>query len=141
MREIVFRGKSSFDGRWIFGDLIHTTGATHDGVAIQYMDEEDGWMIEDIHETTVGEHTSFYDTNGQPIYEGDILKCHNKKFEHIPYVVGYRFGLFEIRPNDQMLGSTPIKYHLSVDCRSILKGWTIIGNIHDNPELLKGGQP
>ena len=142
MREIVFRGKTpekSYKGsRWIFGDLFRTSDAEYDGVAIQYYDEEDGWMTENVIESTVGEHTSFYDTNGKPIYEGDILKCGNKKFEHIPYVVGFRFGLFEIRPNDQLLGSTPMKYHLTIDCKSILKGWTIIGNLHDNPEMLKG---
>lgn len=140
MREITFRGKSFYDGRWIFGDLVRTSGATFDGVAIQFLDEEDGWMTEDVQEKTVGEHTSFYDTKGLPIYEGDILKCNNKRFEHIPYIVGYRFGLFEIRPKNQLLGSTPMKFHMTED-RSILKGWTIVGNIYDNPEMLKGDLP
>lgn len=143
MRQIVFRGRTpakSYKGsRWIFGDLFRTIGT--DGVGIQYWDEEDGWMTEDVHDSTVGEYTGFYDNNGQSIFEGDILKSRIKKFEHIPYIVGYRKGIFETRPNNQDLASMPLKYLLNDDDEgTTLKSWTIIGNIHDNPELLKGGE-
>ena len=137
MRTIKFRGWGIHVKRWIFGDLLT---ASEDGRAIQYYDEEDGWMCDNVNEKTVGQFTGFYDTNGQPIFEGDILKCRIKKFEHIPYVVGYRLGLFETRPNNQNLASSPLKYLLNDDDEgTALKSWTIIGNIHDNPELLEGG--
>lgn len=136
-REIKFRGWGIHVKRWIFGDLLT---ASEDGRAIQYYDEEDGWMCDNVNEKTIGQFTGFYDTNGQPIFEGDILKCRIKKFEHIPYVVGYRLGLFETRPNNQNLASSPLKYLLNDDDEgTALKSWTIIGNIHDNPELLEGG--
>ena len=137
-REIKFRGWGIHVKRWIFGDLLT---ASEDGRAIQYYDEEDGWMCDNVNEKTIGQFTGFYDTNGQPIFEGDILKCRIKKFGHIPYVVGYRLGLFETRPNNQNLASSPLKYLLNDDDEgTALKSWTVIGNIHDNPELLKGGE-
>ena len=144
-REIKFRGKDK-QGRWWKGDLRHTMmelGKPH--CRIVNVDKDDYDRLQEIwsdtiQEDTIGQFTGFYDTNGQPIYEGDILKCRIKTSEHIPYVVGYRLGLFETRPNNQDLASSPLKYLLNDDDEgTALKSWTVIGNIHDNPELMEGG--
>jgi uncharacterized phage protein (TIGR01671 family) len=151
MRVIKFRGKDLDTNEWVYGDLLRAIdydpdtrkGVFTKGYIIHEKgDENTNYVCRsvDIDPNTVGQFTGFFDTNGQPIFEGDILKSHIKKFEHIPYIVGYRLGLFETRPNNQDLASMPLKYLLNDnDEGSTLKSWTVIGNIYDNPELLKGG--
>jgi uncharacterized phage protein (TIGR01671 family) len=137
MRTIKFRGKSKLDGRWIFGDLFRTD---LDGdMAIQYYDEEDGWMNEDVYEKTIGQFTSLFDMNGKEIYEGDIVDCDyilydpwddkEEVLEPIRCVVGYEDWGFVLKEEENL-------YHYFSDVTNI----KFIGNIHDNPELLKGGE-
>jgi len=137
MRTIKFRGKSKLDGRWIFGDLYRTN---LDGdMAIQYYDEVDGWMTEDVYEKTVGQFTSLFDMNGKEIYEGDIVDCDyilydpwddkEEVLEPIRCVVGYEDWGFVLKEEENL-------YHYFSDVTNI----KFIGNIHDNPELLKGGE-
>ena len=147
MRTIKFRGKAIESNiGWIYGDLIQSPGIIP--VIQRFIrtikikgEKCERFSQDKVHPQTIGQFTGFYDTNGQPIFEGDILKCRIKKFGHIPYVVGYRLGVFETRPNNQDLASSPLKYLLNDDDEgTTLKTWTVIGNIHDNPELLKGGE-
>lgn len=126
-REIKFRGKSYFDGRWIFGDLFHTIGTTGDGLAIQYYDDEDGWMTEDVDENTVGQFTGMCDGAGTEIYEGDLLFCN--KYNQFPYRVYWNdknccFRAIAKNRNELLLS----KEYLYI-------GFRVIGNTHDNPEL------
>lgn len=132
MRTIKFRGKSKLDGRWIFGDLFRTD---LDGdMAIQYYDEEDGWMNEDVYENTIGQFTGLFDCNGQEIYEGDIVRiiCDGKDIGGIYKMMSYTKGhVSSILPMDN-----------DEDLSIIIPGfedYLVIGNIHNNPELLKGG--
>lgn len=132
MRTIKFRGKSKLDGRWIFGDLFRTD---LDGdMAIQYYDEEDGWMNEDVYENTIGQFIGLFDCNGQEIYEGDIVRiiCDGKDIGGIYKMMSYTKGhVSSILPMDN-----------DEDLSIIIPGfedYLVIGNIHNNPELLKGG--
>lgn len=137
MRTIKFRGKSKLDGRWIFGDLYRTN--LDGGMAIQYYDEVDGWMTEDVYEKTVGQFTSLFDMNGKEIYEGDIVDCDyilydpwddkEEVLEPIRCVVGYEDWGFVLKEEENL-------YHYFSDVTNI----KFIDNIHDNPELLKGGE-
>lgn len=140
-REIKFRGKSNHPESFSYGDFVFGSLITRGELAplINVYDENSSRDVR-VDPDTIGQFTGFYDTNGQPIFEGDILKCRIKKFEHIPYVVGYRLGLFEISSNNQNMASSPLKYLLNGDDEgTTLRSWTVIGNIHDNPELLEGG--
>ena len=133
MRTIKFRGKSKLDGRWIFGDLFHTIGTTGDGLAIQYYDEEDGWMTEDIKDRTVGQFTGMY-YEGKEIYEGDIIHCaigHSPNIYEITGVVEYRICAFVLHYKRYNQDA-----YIWLDA---LIGADVIGNIHNNPDLLKGG--
>lgn len=132
-REIKFRGRF-FTGKWIYGDLIHLstgygirerTGAT---LSFSRVDED-----------TIGQYTGLKDCNDKEIYEGDIVKGVSHKSdscisELIPFdvigVVGYHkeYQTLEVRTRQASL-------HIEV----AIKG-EVIGNIHDNPELLKGGK-
>lgn len=72
--------------------------------------------------------TGYLDKNGKKIYEGDILE-NKMTMEDLPYKVVFKWGAFylvEIDGNDEDLMSEFLFMELEV-----------IGNIHENPELLK----
>jgi len=130
MRTIKFRGKRVGDLEWLVGDLIHTEQDDPEQVSMNYWDEVDGWMNYPVHHDTVGQFTGVLDKNGEEIYEGDIVEMWQGEAHHRTgivcfvegkycYVVGR--GVYSFFPNDE-------------DIDELV---TVIGNIHDNPELLE----
>jgi hypothetical protein len=73
----------------------------------------------------IEQYTGLKDKNGKEIYEGDVGKFYRKHIGKIVYRIG---GFFFEEPSGR---HTPIQILNPIDCE-------IIGNIHDNPELLKG---
>ena len=134
MRTIRFRGKSLSDGRWLYGDLFRTD---LDGeVAIQFYDEEDGWMTAMVRPETVGQFTGLKDSEGQEIYEGDILTwrsiiCEEDPVETWELPVTFYNGCFCLNDDFDMTLISVI-----YDSEEF-GGVKIIGNIHDNPELME----
>ena len=126
MREIKFRGKGKTDGKWYFGNLydIDTYGRTH-------ICTINGGCLDIDHET-VGQFTGLYDCDGKEIYEGDILRFGNSKC-----------GVCEVKW-DESIAAFCICFYFKDEIGSRPLGggveFAIIGNIHDNPELLKGGE-
>lgn len=146
MRKIKFRGKTLYDklmkadghyelpsGSWVYGNLIIDHNGNplidiqgyNDGAPFQHQ----CWVDAD----TVGQFTGLQDKNGKDIYEGDIicfvdgLKRVNGKWidnKHI-YNVEYSGAAFR-----GVLGLSEVTDAVEV-----------IGNIYDNPDLSKGGQP
>lgn len=146
MREILFRGKRTDNGEWIFGDLFHR----NEEVLINNFSQ--GFNISVIPETA-GEFTGLLDKNGKRIFEGDILKCHDNPKDLVK-VVFDEFGVvdtdtecpvdtvigwhYEVIPTDEL--STVEPFCLSMPLtNSYIKycHMEVIGNIHDNPELLE----
>jgi uncharacterized phage protein (TIGR01671 family) len=142
MREIKFRGISKVTGEFVFGDLIHNAfdGTLSHDVAIA-VDGNHYQSIGVIPES-VGQFTGLKDAGGVDIYEGDILTesgwfyIDAKKREHyeITGVVEFNNSLafFYLRNVENKL--------ISPFFSSILQkhdvSYSVIGNIHLNPELL-----
>lgn len=131
MRAIKFRGKAKDDGIWVHGDL--TTGDTIHTSPSWYEDGEMEWWGYECHEATIGEYTGINDINGVEIYEGDVVRftqeweigADRDKIE----VVQFQHGGFT--PMCRTLGGV---YY---ECQS--ERYEVIGNVHDNPEMRKGG--
>lgn len=145
MREIKFRGKSLETGEWVYGDLlqyddgsvcigVHSKNYTDDGFNVgQYR------SIIHVPDATIGQYTGLKDKNGKEIWEGDIVKA--PLLDPIfGDVLSDAFDNVEIAFNN---GSFVVAYYKGrhniylQDLHSMVE---VIGNIHDNPELLKGGQ-
>lgn len=129
MREIKFRGKTRYaigEQIWVYGNLCHD-GLKKGGWCIE---TEPGRMI-GIDPKTVGEFTGLYDKNGREIYEGDIL--HIVRYGGELQTIGDVFeekGAFRVH-NGYAVADTDILGQFKPD---ILE---VIGNIHENPELLE----
>ena len=125
MREILFRGKRIFNSKWVEGFMYsqHFPLEFRDDFYIRCYDTDYLVLPE-----TVGQYTGLTDKNGVRIFEGDIVSL--VKHDSLIYKVVY----------------VPCRYELvnskGVNCfvLDIYKSENIevIGNIHDNPELLGG---
>ena len=140
VREILFRGKREDNGNWIVGSLHKSINDCYI-IPLPVVTSKSKVIPE-----TVGQFTGLADKNGKKIFEGDILtplddeidfivEFNNGCFNGVSYAIkgammeygwdecagGY--GVVECEPLDSY---HPEKYH------------EVIGNIHDNPELLEG---
>lgn len=137
MREILFRAKDIFTGKWIEGYYelgydAETEKLTHYMWVLNHT-EKYGEMFMVIPET-VGQFTGLYDKNGKKIFEGDIVNeelRHNCQKNFKVYFSEERGGYFPFACGD---GCGCCEDEVVTD-----KYCEVIGNIHDNPELLKGG--
>lgn len=127
-REIKFRGKRSSDGEWIYGDLQHNV----DCLKIREWEIDVNQIPKSyvVDENTIGQYTGGKDKNGREMYEGDIVNLASEDTEpfmrNIPLVVRrYPDGQFVLVDR---FGRRDFLVTNIVE---------VIGNIHDNPKLLK----
>ena len=156
MREILFRGKTD-DGEWVYGSFCMDAREQFNGLCgvdgfIRLYDKAKGKMqTYEVDRETVGQYTGLKDKNGKRIFEGDIIKTDNGKESSvsvvkfgeyypkmfyamldmfnpgIPHVNAYGFYLASTKHEDMILFKS--------------RHFEIIGNIHDNPELLEKQPP
>ena len=146
MREILFRGKKKDNGEWVEGAYYHQSEFYGDEWSADYIittkDElEDNMMIrERVIPETVGQYTGLCDKNGKKIFEGDILesRASENSEDWKRWLCIYHDGSFCF---EREFGKRKKKYEQNLLCEDEidLYGLEVIGNIHDNPELLKGG--
>ena len=133
MREILFRGKRVDGGEWCYGvPLVEGWSKKTYIASYEYSSLTFIQQIEIIPET-VGQFTGLTDKNGKRIFEGDIL-AYTDMFGN-ERIEGYvEYGAFNCSCCDGVYGW----YMGNGDIR-LLDGADmlyIVGNIHDNPELL-----
>lgn len=129
MREILFRGKRIDNSEWETGSLIYASmGTSEEQVGIA--DKMTAYHTPVIPET-VGQYTGLTDKNGTKIFEGDILEGDlednldpGAKWRNV--VVWEKFG-WNCKEG-----------HVSQSIDGFdIKECEVIGNIHDNPELME----
>jgi uncharacterized phage protein (TIGR01671 family) len=142
MREILFRGKRCDNGEWVQGYYIraehhwHKHGIHKDWITLG-ASANGGWFV--LHNKyavkaeTVGQFTGLTDKNGKKIFEGDIIKIPDDYDEFginagEIYEVYFAFGGFRLKPKYSKAKGFWLEDDKTVE---------VIGNIHDNPKLLK----
>lgn len=141
-RDIIFRAKCF--GNWRYGSYVHfVKKPTNSRCNINYKDfiitnEDNGehyFPISDL--SSLGQYTGLKDKNGKQIFEGDILEYIGKRKDNMNKVyhrkVVFHKGMFALL-SKELPAYSALNYHCMEDGRS---AWSVIGNIHDNPELIK----
>lgn len=129
MREILFRGKRTDNGEWVYGNYYHCCGTAYGATFIVV---NDFGFIEVIPHT-VGQYTGLTDMNGKKIFEGDLmafrpLKCVVEVvWDGIGWKTFSRFLGGKIR-----LADATERYDIHT-----MRTFEVVGNKWDNPELLE----
>ena len=164
MREILFRGKTE-KAEWVEGGFLYDEEQNEAYIAEHF--EDKSAYLRPIIPETVGQYTGLTDKHGKKIFEGDILKVKHGivgREEEKPKMPRNAYGLHYEENERGMFGrwfyyrnyAVEYKAHGNSKGKYIVRNGSdqrdftnslfynhdaeIIGNIHDNPELLKGGE-
>lgn len=129
MREILFRGKRFCDGEWVDGSLFIDEKKDKHEILVGYVNYRVGW---EVIPDTVGQFTGLTDKNGKKIFEGDIVQYYGT----YALEVFIENGHTKIRWFDTVTNSECTELFFGHD-EEALGEVEVIGNIHDNPELLE----
>ena len=124
MREILFRGKT-LDGDWLEG--WYQPPAMDIGVTLAVFNDTSEHLTDiQVVPETVGQFTGVLDKNGKKIFEGDVVLCECEYDDGCyPYSAA-------IMTQVKFIGGCFTPLH----ARNLLSV-EVLGNIHDNPELLE----
>ena len=128
MREILFHGKRADNGEWVEGDLLQIKYCNKPIIECKIMPQTPVSSAYPVLPETVGQYTGLTDKNGKKIFEGDIVRycdtIHQVVFEQRNTTAYFGLVYSEIE-------TMPFGHYQD------LKQIEVIGNIHDNPELME----
>lgn len=109
MREILFRGKRTDNGEWVYGNLVRGCDEKY-AYIVEFGNKELCRNYINVKPDTIGQYTGLIDIYGVKVFEGDIVKrfWFSKR-------AGMKFTTFDYDSEE----------------------FEVIGNIYDNPELIK----
>lgn len=124
MREILFKGKTKFDNKWVEGTLDNIDEPFRIGSR-----KKDGRVsFRDVRSVTVGEYTGINDKNGKRIFENDIVQYGDRVG-----IVNYRLGCFCVHTTkpDYLGRNNPA---IDIILNEYPNEITVVGNIYDGEE-------
>lgn len=141
-REILFRGKKS-NGRWVYGSLVvseNIAPAIYYNVSKGVADVLD-WCY--VKPDTIGQYTGLKDKEGKKIFEGDIVKTPRGFIGEVVFGRAeeecthreYRRKITDVYTTYGWIFKRADGFTIAID-DEILQG-ELIGNVTDNPELIK----
>lgn len=140
-RQHLYKAKRKDNGEWVEGHLLRYESGrariipSHTDIFCYENDEN---IIQttafEVVPETVGEWTGLHDKNDRRIFEGDIIKTNKYgKIEGQSLVNGYDYFEVIYEPAAFRL----LKGFRAFNLVGISGDYEVIGNIHDNPELLE----
>ena len=123
MREIKFRGKDIKNNKWRYGDFIRYSEVK--STIIENLLDTEEWY--DVDSKTIGQYTGLKDKNGKEIYEGDIVKIIYKEKDIGKVIYEHNGFTIDVMNMNRTYGRVSFVNNFM----------EVIGNIHDNPELLE----
>lgn len=169
MREILFRGKRIDNGEWVYGVAFPHDNAGAVTMFFQHP-LDGSLEGREVDPSTVGQFTGLTDKNGKKIFEGDIVRYYHHKKSLVPvtdikpeedhYGKDEESGLpLAYRTTKIIRYKGYVELHpiwgMTINLKNRCKWWRnlnyeddsitadrleVIGNIHDNPELLEVGE-
>lgn len=120
MREILFRGKRTDNGTWTYGSLFCIWERTY----LCWGTTNDVPNMKEVIPETIGQYTGLTDKNRIKIFEGDIIEFHEEigKIKYSDYDAAFDIIFDTWNTNFSVTDERRIE---------------VIGNIHDNPELME----
>lgn len=126
MREILFRGKGKNSGNWFYGGYCEINNSV-------CIIEKKGLYVGIIPET-IGQFTGLCDRHGRKIFEGDIIRAIHYKEELNTSYINFEDGIYWCELiTGSFIECCETLFEQHCEC-----GLEVIGNIHDNPEMLGG---
>ena len=155
MREILFKAKRKDNGEWVEGLLWKKKYKSNKIFISCFPDKDDNEEVYVVDENTICQYTGLTDKNGNKIWENDILlqKTTEKHWCSWECMGIVRYG--EMDWSEEWLGHKSVGFYIEPikrkgNTKSIYYGICqeymtdkyfpieVIGNIFDNPELMKG---
>lgn len=155
MKEILFRGKAINrdkgyhrtkykNGDWVYGLVTRLYDKRFENLPAE-MTNTSGVSGIEVDYKTIGQYTGLNDKNKAKIFEGDIVRCYDRNLDD-EFTAVVEFG----NPNSAYNWGFQLKPITKTDFDTDILLWVemeetgafieVIGNVHDNPELI-GGEP
>ena len=142
VREVIFRGKRKDNGEWVYGVPLKE-GYSQEVEMLWYEYSSLAYTERvQVIPQTVGQYTGLMDKDGKKVFEGDIVKCTDRTYDY-SFTAVVMFG----NPNGEYNWGFQLKRISGASANTDILLWfdmddvgacaEVVGNIHDNKELLE----